>query len=318
MRRRTVGKDGSRPAFTLIELLVVVAIIALLISILLPSLARARELSKRAVCASNLKGMATGFYTYANENADQWPIADCNKATAPADGETYCTYANNVMGTKRGQASNVGAGETLSTDTVVSTSRNLWTLIRLQISTQKSFWCPSTDDSPNEDQAPQAYWDFGKSNTDVTGAATAQIANDAWATCSYGYQVPYGVRAKPSSNLDLRMPLAADKGRWGAQLEGGKPAPQTYPGSLNADSSPDLWKTFNSPNHGGLDQGEGQQVMFADSHIDWSTKPTVGVGRDNIYTQWDGTTAAPTKIDIGRVVTAKQAPLGETDSLIYP
>ena len=77
MLRRTVGKDGSRPAFTLIELLVVVAIIALLISILLPSLARARELSKRAVCAANMKGMGTGFYTYANENNEMWPI--CNK-----------------------------------------------------------------------------------------------------------------------------------------------------------------------------------------------------------------------------------------------
>jgi prepilin-type N-terminal cleavage/methylation domain-containing protein len=50
--------------FTLIELLVVVAIIALLLSILLPALARAREQSRRAVCLSNQKQQSLGFSAY--------------------------------------------------------------------------------------------------------------------------------------------------------------------------------------------------------------------------------------------------------------
>ncbi|QOJ14800.1 MAG: prepilin-type N-terminal cleavage/methylation domain-containing protein [Planctomycetia bacterium] len=62
-----------RRGFTLIELLVVVAVIALLISILLPSLSAAREQARRTVCSSNLRSIAQAFNIYGNENRDFVP-----------------------------------------------------------------------------------------------------------------------------------------------------------------------------------------------------------------------------------------------------
>lgn len=61
-------------AFTLIELLVVVAIIALLLSILLPSLSGAREQGKRAVCLSNLGGLGKAMWQYAGEDKAEQTI----------------------------------------------------------------------------------------------------------------------------------------------------------------------------------------------------------------------------------------------------
>ncbi|UCD28625.1 MAG: prepilin-type N-terminal cleavage/methylation domain-containing protein [Planctomycetota bacterium] len=66
-------KGKSVRGFTLIEILVVVAIIALLISILLPSLKKAREQGRTVMCMSQLDQIMIGTHTYANESDDMLP-----------------------------------------------------------------------------------------------------------------------------------------------------------------------------------------------------------------------------------------------------
>ncbi|MHC4642620.1 MAG: type II secretion system protein, partial [Planctomycetota bacterium] len=69
---REVGRRG----FTLIELLVSISIMAALMSILLPSLNRAREQGQRVVCQSNMRQLSLAWYMYADDNEDRLCSAD--------------------------------------------------------------------------------------------------------------------------------------------------------------------------------------------------------------------------------------------------
>ena len=80
--------------FTLIELLVVVAIIALLIAILIPSLGKARQLSKRASCGANLAGVGKGVYIYQADFEGTFPAAYYYKNMAFDQTAGSPTYGN--------------------------------------------------------------------------------------------------------------------------------------------------------------------------------------------------------------------------------
>lgn len=81
LSRNTTGRPTGRnvTAFTLVELLVVIGIIALLISILLPTLASVRQSASAIKCRSNLKQIGTGIYMYAQANDGSLPFGFMNR-----------------------------------------------------------------------------------------------------------------------------------------------------------------------------------------------------------------------------------------------
>src|SRR5688500_19475848 len=82
LRVRTSRSVG----FTLVELLVVIGIIALLISILLPTLNRAREAALRTKCLANLRSIGQFVHMYANVSKGHIPVGFTVSSAAAAGG----------------------------------------------------------------------------------------------------------------------------------------------------------------------------------------------------------------------------------------
>ena len=244
---------NKRKAFTLIELLVVVAIIALLISILLPSLSRARELSKRTVCCSNQRGIGQAFYIYAQDDPGVFPTISAN--TTDTMIAMFSTHANRIVEP--------------STTGVPSPTVDMWAVVKANNTTPKQFICPSTSDVPDNAQDPTAYYDFG---------ITRGI--------SYGYQYQHSPNRRPiGTTSEPTFPVLSDCNPYvkGGLTAPGGPATQDRQGSGKGNS-------FNHTNREGQNVlYQDSHVLFEkgpDCGLSGSWDPNIksARGRDNIYT----------------------------------
>src|ERR1700733_2732769 len=92
--RRTKNVAG----FTLVELLVVIGIIALLISILLPALNKAREEANNIKCQSNLRTIGQAIYVYAAANNGTMPYGLWDGIADPSGTLGNWSFGNNPLG----------------------------------------------------------------------------------------------------------------------------------------------------------------------------------------------------------------------------
>lgn len=120
-----LGTDARQSrGFTLIELLVVVAIIALLISILLPALSRARDQAQTVVCGALMKQLGTTTTYYTNEHAG-WHLphsmplgTPTERPTGPPYGSQYLWFFHPDFRAGYGLPPNPGRTETFFTHNV--------------------------------------------------------------------------------------------------------------------------------------------------------------------------------------------------------
>jgi prepilin-type N-terminal cleavage/methylation domain-containing protein len=137
-------KPYAQTGFTLIELLVVVAIIAVLISILLPALSRARDMARRAVCLSNQRQIGIQMSGYSQEYNGFTPDATMyNPGTPPRPAYTY-NYDQTFYARANGQVMSLGHFFLERDNPAVITS---WKLKRYMVE-PRILYCPSNKTLP--------------------------------------------------------------------------------------------------------------------------------------------------------------------------
>lgn len=247
---RAYHAPRPRRGFTLIELLVVVAIIALLISILLPSLGRAKELANRVYCAANLRGIGQSLYIYAQENNSVMPVTlPPTQPNAWTNGFAGATATSFTIGDQLALA--------VPSRRPGSPIASLWMLTLYNQAPAKMYVC--------------------KSDRAISGPAqrvsgNGQLFDNFQDEFQISYSMPYpwsgsSVSAAWRNSSSSSMPLMSDM----APVSGDSGKNTTGPRNSAA---------ANSSNH----EDKGQNVSYADNHVDWQTSPYNGDTQDNLFT----------------------------------
>jgi prepilin-type N-terminal cleavage/methylation domain-containing protein len=244
---------NGRRGFTLVELLVVIGIITLLVGIIVPSLARARELAKREACRSTLDGLGQAVHSYATAYDNFLPAFE--------DGSN----SSDTVGLNRTQES---PGDSRSN------TRGWWLMVREGFVERGQFFCASDQDVDNQKRQTDDLWDFP-----TMGGKTP---------LSYSLQRtkigPSGGTRTTRADSSALVIAADHNGLYKWKTLSNNKATVTRDGSVPLDT--DEKKAANSENHGRA----GQNCLRLDGSVQWAETPLAGADEDCIWTQDDGST----------------------------
>jgi prepilin-type N-terminal cleavage/methylation domain-containing protein len=278
----------KKKGFTLVELLVVIAIIALLMGILMPALARVRQIAFRMVCGTNLSGIGKAMMLYANDYEDELPRSGGRNSN-------WVPKIQNWMAFNRFEAYGL---DTTGSGGAASITSCFYLLVKYAEVTPKSFLCKGdsgiSEFKPVDDGAGDRdlidLWDFG---------------NEPWDHCSYSYHMPFGLYALTTSS-EPGLAVAADRNPLQPSPSG---EAKVWPGTFSPTGGKEVTKYGNAITH----QEDSQNVLFLDIHVGQEKVAFCGVNEDNIYTYWDGST----DIRIGAApIVGSSEPRGRLDSLL--
>jgi len=251
-----------RRAFTLIEILVVIAIIAILLSFLLPAMERVRHRAYIADCASNLRQIGISVEQYESDNHGNFPRTK------------YVPGAPLVAGSGSAAGDPFLPGGPQPNDMTAG----VFLLLRTQHIAPAILVCPYDDvfEFEPERADPMTHSNF----TDYKKNLGYSFANayPSEAAAAAGYRL--------TNRMSAEFAIAAD-------INPGVDAHDDV--TLPTAASPMIIaRKAVSDSH----EKDGQNVLYGDGHVDWNKTAFCGMHQDNIYTNKLGQIdASPTDKD---------------------
>jgi prepilin-type processing-associated H-X9-DG protein len=236
-------------------------------------------------CASNLRQIGQAILLYANENKGAYPRTIAT--TAPVVTPTWGTGAAATQPFAEGgpAPNDVTAG--------------FFLLLRTQDITPEVFVCPESN---------AERWDFGGGSNTAMNWSNWQGKDAIRKYLSYSYQNAYPDDDALkrgfvwNSSVSAEFAIASD-------LNPGTSGGEINVLTVTTTSNARDMKHANSRNH----DGDGQNVLYADGHVEFQQNPFVGVNRDNIFTRRAGSSGfASAPGHIGR------SPFDANDSVLLP
>lgn len=288
----------KKKGFTLVELLVVIAIIALLMGILMPALARVRQIAYRMVSGTNQSGIGKAMMIYANDNEGDYPVSGSRDAR-------WMKAASRLQNWDKPLRTEAYGYTVLSDTTNMTVTSCFYLLVKFADVAPKQF----------VNRSDVGTLEFSLAEDKPTGTTGVVDLTDVWdfggtkvypgKYCSYSYHFPFSIPAgrdrkyyPVTQQSSPSKPVVADRNPYCILTAEAASAPHRAPKEQIADP---IWDTTNQlfiDKDGKMNatahQQNGQNVLYNDIHVRFEKLSNCGINNDNIYVPWSAVKSSMT------------------------